>query len=87
MTTALVAQHEVEEEIAVLRGEKERERGVPDWSGSRCHVICAVMCRLAVSHFSSPSALLRMRRDALAHRQAPTVLGSVREFRLRSPKS
>lgn len=26
MTTALVAQHEVEEEIAVLRGEKESER-------------------------------------------------------------
>lgn len=51
MTTALVAQHEVEEEIAVLRGEKESERGVPDWSGSRCHVICAVMCRLAVSLF------------------------------------
>ena len=29
---------------------REREKGVPDWSGSWCHVICAVMCRKIVAN-------------------------------------
>lgn len=43
-----------------------------------CHLCCNVP--FSREPFSLPSALLRMRRDVLAHGQAPPVLSSVESF-------